>query len=303
MSGGRQSPSKPPVYSDRFVPSRSASAGLRGFNLLDSDPPTASSSHPSSERLDTSAAYSTLLRTELLGDAAVLVGVSPTKTSSRGQVARQYSHSSPSRNLFRFKSDGVAGLGTPLESPYSLSPLGGDGPLGTALATPRRSPRKIARSPFRVLDAPGLKDDFFLNLVDWSAHNVLAVGLGTSVCLWSACTSRVTKLCDLRPNDSVCSVGWTQRGTYLAVGTNKGEVQIWDANRCKKIRTMHGHRTRGHPGVEQQHPVQRQPGGRHSSAGSAGAEPLREPIGGARVRGLRPQVVLRRPRAGVRGKR
>jgi hypothetical protein len=34
---GRKSPSKPPVYSDRFVPSRSASAGLRGFNLLDSD--------------------------------------------------------------------------------------------------------------------------------------------------------------------------------------------------------------------------------------------------------------------------
>jgi cell division cycle 20-like protein 1 (cofactor of APC complex) len=28
------------------------------------------------------------------------------------------------------------------------------------------------------------------------------------------------------------------------VGTSRGEVQIWDANRCKKIRTMGGHRTR-----------------------------------------------------------
>ena len=82
---------------------------------------------------------------------------------------------SPSRNLFRFKSDGASGLGTPPESPYSLSPVGGDGPQGTALASPRRSPRKIARSPFKVLDAPALQDDFYLNLVDWSSHNVLAV--------------------------------------------------------------------------------------------------------------------------------
>ena len=129
-------------------------------------------------------------------------------------------------------------------SPYSLSPIGRTGPLGTALAAPRRMPRKIARSPFKVLDAPALQDDFYLNLVDWSAHNVLAVGLGSCVYLWSACTSRVTKLCDLAPSDSVCSVAWTQRGTFLAVGTNTGDVQIWDAHKCKLIRTMTGHRSR-----------------------------------------------------------
>ena len=78
----------------------------------------------------------------------------------------------------------------------------------------------------QVLDAPALQDDFYLNLVDWSAQNVLAVGLGTCVYLWSACTSKVTKLCDLGPGDSVCSVSWSQRGTYLSVGTNNGEVQV-----------------------------------------------------------------------------
>jgi hypothetical protein len=43
----------------------------------------------------------------------------------------------------------------------------------------------------QVLDAPQLQDDFYLNLVDWSSQNVLAVGLGTCVYLWSACTSKV----------------------------------------------------------------------------------------------------------------
>ena len=55
--------------------------------------------------------------------------------------------------------------------------------------------RKIPKVPFKVLDAPALQDDFYLNLVDWSASNVLAVGLGSCVYLWSACTSKVTKLC------------------------------------------------------------------------------------------------------------
>ena len=95
-----------------------------------------------------------------------------------------------------------------------------------------------------MLDAPALQDDFYLNLVDWSSLNVLAVGLGSCVYLWSACTSKVTKLCDLGPDDSVTSVAWTQRGTHLAVGTSVGEVQIWDAAKCAATRTMGGHQAR-----------------------------------------------------------
>lgn len=42
----------------------------------------------------------------------------------------------------------------------------------------------------QVLDAPALQDDFYLNLVDWSAQNVLAVGLG-------ARQNAISKLCPL----------------------------------------------------------------------------------------------------------
>jgi hypothetical protein len=38
--------------------------------------------------------------------------------------------------------------------------------------------------------------------------------------------AQVTKLCDLGADDNVCSVGWAQRGTHLAVGTNQGKVQV-----------------------------------------------------------------------------
>ena len=84
------------------------------------------------------------------------------------------------------------GAGDPTESPYLLSPVGRENPLGNTIVSPKRAPRKIARSPFKVLDAPALQDDFYLNLEDCSAQNVLAVGLGTCVYLWSACTSKVS---------------------------------------------------------------------------------------------------------------
>ena len=41
---------KETLYSDRFVPSRTASAGLREFSLLDAAVPPVSAAHPSSER-------------------------------------------------------------------------------------------------------------------------------------------------------------------------------------------------------------------------------------------------------------
>lgn len=31
-----------------------------------------------------------------------------------------------------------------------------------------RTKEKIPKAPFKVLDAPALKDDFYLNLIDWS---------------------------------------------------------------------------------------------------------------------------------------
>mmetsp|Transcript_19580 Transcript_19580/g.34588 ORF Transcript_19580/g.34588 Transcript_19580/m.34588 type:complete len:492 (+) Transcript_19580:39-1514(+) len=215
-------------YSDRFIPSRTASNLENGFALLENSRLPSSASE--TVREEDKSAYNQLLQSELLGIR------SSGPAGSRGE---DKSFRSPeSKNLFKFKESPQVGL----DNAYSLSPV----PFQSShlLNTPRKAPRKIAKAPFKVLDAPQLQDDFYLNLVDWSSANVLSVGLSNCVYLWSACTSRVTKLCDLGPDDTVTSVSWTQRGGHLAVGTNKGEVQIWDSAACKKLRTMTGHRGR-----------------------------------------------------------
>lgn len=78
-------------------------------------------------------------------------------------------------------------------------------------------------------------------MIDWSSQNFLAVGLSSSVYLWNANNSKVSKLCDLGANDTVTSVSWSLRGPLFSIGTNSGEVQIWDIEKIKKIRTMDGH--------------------------------------------------------------
>lgn len=54
--------------------------------------------------------------------------------------------------------------------------------------------RKISKKPYKILEAPNLQDDFYLNLLDWSDHNQIAIGLDTSVYLWSGCSSEITRL-------------------------------------------------------------------------------------------------------------
>lgn len=125
---------------------------------------------------------------------------------------------------------------------YSLSPVRADSQR--LLLSPKKKPRVISKVPYRVLDAPELVDDFYLNLVDWGSQDVLAVGLGSAVYLWDSSSGKVDQLCNLGRQDSVCSVSWIGAGTHLAIGTSSGLVEIWDANMKKCTRTMTGHSLR-----------------------------------------------------------
>ena len=97
-------------------------------------------------------------------------------------------------------------------------------------ATPgssRKTCRYIPSLPDRILDAPEIRNDYYLNLVDWSPGNVLAVALDNSVYLWSASTGDILQLLQMeQPGDYISSVAWIKEGNYLAVGTSSAEVQV-----------------------------------------------------------------------------
>eukprot|EP01107_Rhizomastix_libera_P007741 TRINITY_DN22755_c0_g1_i1.p1 TRINITY_DN22755_c0_g1~~TRINITY_DN22755_c0_g1_i1.p1 ORF type:complete len:469 (+),score=94.54 TRINITY_DN22755_c0_g1_i1:24-1409(+) len=105
--------------------------------------------------------------------------------------------------------------------------------------------RYVSSSAERVLDAPGMVNDYYLNLLSWGARNELAVALGQDVYLWSAESGSISKLLETASEDNiVTSVKWMADGTHLAVGLNDGEVMLWDVERQKQVRSMKGHSAR-----------------------------------------------------------
>lgn len=104
--------------------------------------------------------------------------------------------------------------------------------------------RHIPQAPEKILDAPALLEDFYLNLVDWGSNNTLAVALAESVYLWNADTGKIEQLCETPGDDCITSVSWVQDGNFLAVGTNSKEVQIWDIEKMSCVRGMRSHSAR-----------------------------------------------------------
>lgn len=115
----------------------------------------------------------------------------------------------------------------------------------TSGAPVKKSIRHIPQAPDRILDAPELLDDYYLNLLDWSSQNTLAVALGRSIYLWNANNGTIQELTTLADeNAHVSAVSWVADGQHLAVGTSEADVQLWDVEHLKQVRNMKGHTAR-----------------------------------------------------------
>ncbi|CAG0878956.1 unnamed protein product [Cyprideis torosa] len=109
----------------------------------------------------------------------------------------------------------------------------------TAAASHRRT-RNVPQHPDRILDAPGLMDDYYLNVLDWSSENQLAVALSQELFIWMATTGAINQLLSVPDGDYISSLKFTPEGYYLAVGTASGAVMVFDAHAQRKLRTMTG---------------------------------------------------------------
>ncbi|GAB6026085.1 Fizzy- protein [Chamberlinius hualienensis] len=200
-------------YGDRFIPSRAGANWQINFGMIqDNDKaltPLKKAKEANSEGTGKDGlAYTCLLKNELLG-----TNIEDLKEQSDD---RRILSPVEGKNLFHFRVQRSPVLNDPT-SPYSLSPVSGKSQK--LLRSPRKASRKISKIPFKVLDAPELQDDFYLNLV--------------------------TRLCDLSGDgDSVTSVAWSERGHLVSVGTHKGLVQVWDVTASKRVTVLEGHTAR-----------------------------------------------------------
>lgn len=268
---------------DRFIPSRTTSLldtaraespPKQTQSSTNSNTYDQSNPHNDSKDAHYTATYSTLLKNELFGGN--ITGTSSRRNSGNNHVRISLSHndvhalqsssgsttpthrrhgvnqSTPTSvginaatnkiRTFSFRSPNKSTSMNNLHDAFNQSLVSKQSErLLQQRTTP---PRKIQRTAYRVLDAPQLKDDYYLNLVDWSETNCIGVALGSSVYIWNANTSRVTKLLQLSDTNHVCSVQWSRTGKHLAVGTKQGTVHLWDVQTQQLVRAYDGHTSR-----------------------------------------------------------
>ena len=239
----RPGSAKKAQYSDRFIPSRRGISLQDSFALLPDSQPKKRDAPQEGGKDDNLDTYNMLLRSEFLGSephgARRMDELSPASPQRNLFRYRALPNSRADENaayaLSPVGSDSQRVLCSPRKAPRKISTVPYkvlDAPALQVSPHPRQprqpgvpNPRSLPRPgtvasactheriptypacaptrPPRSCAPSRAQDDFYLNLVDWSSLNVLAVGLGTCVYLWSACTSKVTKLCDLGPEDSV----------------------------------------------------------------------------------------------------
>lgn len=223
-------------YGDRFVPSRDSGDMRTSYHLMDESGP----STPSRNRIipsESDALKGTLFvrvcahvsddpleQANTIFNSILHAEVTPPSPHRSTSPSRAMSNTVPPttptrRRLFTYNSPSTSNpatptrarrLDTPTDEAYAMSPVRAES--RQLLESPRRQLRSVCKTPYRVLDAPELADDFYLNLVDWSSTNVLGVGLGSCVYLWTAHNAAVNKLCDFSDaQDTVSSVSWVQK--------------------------------------------------------------------------------------------
>ena len=113
--------------------------------------------------------------------------------------------------------------------------------------------RKIPKTPFRVLDAPNLIDDYYLNLLDWGKENIIAVALSDEIYLWNDTKAKASLLMTYTNNNSISedisnniitSLSWMENGINLGIGLPDGIIQLWDINKKIIIREIFAHNNR-----------------------------------------------------------
>jgi len=216
------------LYGDRFIPIRENSSSN---SMLFELPEELNNQMPTefySEKELNSIKYQILLENNILGISQTV----PQINSHHDAQENQSSELNPNSRVLQFRSQQRQDNGNYCTTPSPLQMS-----LDTSLFSSFKTKRKIPEKPFKILEAPLLEDDYYLNLIDWSKTNILGVALRGSIYLWSGSNGAVTKLCQTSSEYEIYTgLAWDKRGDLLAMGLSDGKTELWDPVKAKMVR-------------------------------------------------------------------
>ena len=126
------------------------------------------------------------------------------------------------------------------ENRQSLSPLQFNSNRAkvpdTELIKTIKHSRRIPKQPVKVLDAPGIADDYYSNVLDWSSNDVIGVSLMNSLYLWknNKTGNQVVNLSEFESH-AFCSIKFSRNGQAISAGDDVGNLHVYDINTDKKV--------------------------------------------------------------------
>lgn len=86
--------------------------------------------------------------------------------------------------------------------------------------------RRVDTTPFRILDAPGLINDYYLNLLDWRANRI-SIALGDTLYNYNVSTKNASEIFNISNSKGYISCVKSFENK-LAIGDSTGQIQIYD---------------------------------------------------------------------------
>lgn len=104
----------------------------------------------------------------------------------------------------------------------------------TNLYSVKQRLQEIAKTPEMVLDAPNVRDDYYTTLLSWSPTGNMLVGLDHECFLWNQ-TGLLTMVHKATRPDYIVSVDFSPVGNYAAIGTDAGNIKVFNLERSNEI--------------------------------------------------------------------
>ena len=243
--------------SDRFIPLNKGINLMEKFNLTTKFQELNENNNNyeeiNKEELDNNNLYNEMLKTNFLNEynsSSLMNKLNLSKANSNKELSGHYSKI----KLFSWKKDKNKKNENFINNILSAQKEN-ENILNNNNFDINLNQRKISLKPYKELPAPNLIDDFYLNLLDWSQKNQIAVGCSSSVILWNNNKTLSETLftydntedennSENNENKYVSSLIWSEDGERLAVGNSYGQVEIYDINKKELISIFKGHSSR-----------------------------------------------------------
>lgn len=103
---------------------------------------------------------------------------------------------------------------------------------------------QIPSEPFRILDTPGIQDNYYSNVLAWSSLNFISICLSNVIYLFNYETSEFDQLYEADDDENITSLTYSLDGTTLGIGNDQGILRVLDIASTKMIVSKRIHNDR-----------------------------------------------------------